>query len=362
MTHRTRLHLRILGAALMVAIGGAGTDARAQYSRRTPIVEAVSKTRAGIVAVSAQKESARGRSEKATGTGVLIDSRGYVLSNLHVVAEASRVRVTLEDGVDLEAQVVMQDADGDLAVLRMHAERPLPALPLGPGSDLMVGETVIAVGHPFGYRHTVSTGIISALGREVTMPSGAVLTNLIQTNASINPGNSGGPLLNINGELIGLNVALREGAQGIAFAINIDTVKDVLSRQLSALRIAGIEHGMVCVERVEEPTEGARDLRSAVSAASADARRALDAGRAHVIVATVARETPAAAAGLQRGDEIRRVASQAVGNRFDLERALWDHRAGERIPLTVRRHGHELNVNLTLAPPNTVVRAATVAN
>ena len=96
----------------------------------------------------------------------------------------------------------------------------------------MVGETVIAIGHPFGYTNTVSTGIISALGREITMPEGEVLGNLIQTNASINPGNSGGPLLNINGELIGINVALREGAQGIAFALNADTVQQVLSKHL----------------------------------------------------------------------------------------------------------------------------------
>ena len=107
-------------------------------------------------------------------------------------------------------------------------------LPLAPVDDLMVGETVIAIGHPFGYTHTVSTGIISALGREITMPTGDVLTGLIQTNASINPGNSGGPLLNINGEFIGINVALREGAQNIAFAINAGTVKSFLQQHLSA--------------------------------------------------------------------------------------------------------------------------------
>jgi serine protease Do len=335
MKHNVALPLARVAAALVIVACGAGTEGRAQYARRTPIVEAVAKTRASIVAIQAHKKSQAGR-EKATGTGVIVDGRGYVLSNLHVVADSSRVQIALADGTEIDARIVMQDADNDLAILRVQTDRRLTALPLGPGGDLLIGETVIAIGHPFGYRNTVSTGIISALGREVTMPSGAVLTNLIQTDASINPGNSGGPLLNINGELIGLNVALREGAQGIAFAINVDTVKEVLSRQLSALRIAGIEHGLVCAERVEETT----------------------CCRQHVVVAAVGGQTPAAMAGLERGDEIRQVADQSVANRFDVERALWDHRAGEKIPLTVRRRGQDLKIELLLAPANTVVQAA----
>src|SRR5207237_7199463 len=139
------------------------------------------------------------------------------------VGSGGRVWVGLHDGNDYPAQVVTADEHHDLAILHVQADHRLPALPLGPGSDLLVGETVIAVGHPFGYTNTVSTGIVSALGREITMPTGDTLVNLIQTNASINPGNSGGPLLNINGELIGINVALREGVQGIAFAIIVDS-------------------------------------------------------------------------------------------------------------------------------------------
>src|SRR5205814_1119156 len=117
--------------------------------------------------------------------------------------------------------------------------------------DLMVGETVIAIGHPYGYQNTVTTGIVSALGREITMPNGETLTNLIQTSASINPGNSGGPLLNINGQLIGINVALRDGAQGIAFALNAETVKEVLRQRLSASRLSGVTTGLRCTEFVQ---------------------------------------------------------------------------------------------------------------
>src|SRR5262249_47454384 len=158
-----------------------------------------------------------------------------------------------------------------------------------PAGDVMVGETVIAVGNPFGYANTVSTGIISALDREVTMPAGETISNLIQTDASINPGNSGGPLLNINGEVIGIVVALRGGAQGIAFALNADGVQSLLSVHLSAARISGVRHGLVCKEKAG--VDGERRQRVLVESASAE---------------------------LKSGDEIVRVGGRHVGNRFDV--------------------------------------------
>jgi serine protease Do len=262
------------------------------------------------------------------GTGVIVDEHGYVVSNRHVITGASSISVCLADGTELPATLAAEEPQTDLAILRVHSGKRLHALTLGPGSDLMVGETVIAVGHPFGYSHTVSTGIISALGRKIALPTGEELSNLIQTDASINPGNSGGPLLNINGELIGLNVALREGAQGIAFAINVDTLKQVLSRHLSAVKVAGINHGLICSESI------AREGRQ----------------RQRVMVDAVTQETPAAASGLRRGDQIVRVAEQPVTNRFDVERALWDHKPGENIALTFVREGKELTVGLKLTP------------
>jgi serine protease Do len=307
---------------LAVAIGGAGTENRAAHSRRNAFTEAVARTRAGVVAIRAEK---RGRSESA-GSGVVVDGRGYVVTNRHVVAAAVLIQVQLFDGTTLDAQLVAQDPACDLAILRVRPNRPLQALPLGPGNDLMVGEDVIAVGHPFGYRHTVSRGIISALGRSVKMVAGEELTDLIQTDASINPGNSGGPLLNINGEVIGITVALREGAHGIAFAVNAETVKQALARHLSATRVAGVNHGLLCRENADE----------------------LGPQRQHVMVVGVAERTPAAEAGLQRGDEILRVAEQPVANRFDVERALWDRRPGDEVRLTVLRQGKALQIPLTL--------------
>ena len=318
-------------AVTAAGVAGHPAEARGQYPRRTAIVEAVAKTRASIVTVKVDAGGNGGRNEKVAGTGVIIDSRGYIVTNRHVISSARRVLACLDGGVDLDAKVLAEDPHTDLAILRVNAKRELRVLPLGPGSDLMVGETVIAVGHPFGYTNTVSTGIISALGREIAMPTGHTLGNLIQTNASINPGNSGGPLLNINGELIGINVALREGAQGIAFAINVDTVKQVLSQRLSAQRVAGIRHGLSCAERVAEQGEK----------------------RQRVVVQTVAEQTPAATAGVQRGDQIVRVADRTVVNQFDIERAFWDRHPGDKIALTVIRDGKELNLRLPLTAAST---------
>jgi serine protease Do len=330
---KSSLLAAVCAALWTVVVGGAGIEVRAQYSRRTPIVEAVQKTRASIVTVKVEKH---GRSRETVGTGVLIDERGYLVTNVHVVQDGVRVVVTLFDGNELRADVVVEEPRCDLAILRVHAGKKLPALLLAPASDIMVGETVIAVGHPYGYRNTVSTGIVSALDREITMPSEEVLAGLIQTDASINPGNSGGPLLNINGELIGINVALRDGARGIAFAINSDTVKQVLSRHLSALRVAGVRHGLACKESVH--SEG-KD-------------------RQRVVVAAVIEGTPAADAGLKRGDQIVAVGRRTVTNRFDVERSLWDRHPGEQVELQVIRHGKPLKVALTLGDGQTGERLA----
>src|SRR5262249_2018278 len=143
-------------------------------------------------------------------------------------------------------EVIVKDKESDLAVIKIDAGRPLPVAKIGTSSDLMVGETVIAIGNAFGYEHTVSMGIVSALGRDVTLNKEVAYKQLIQTNASINPGNSGGPLLNIEGELIGVNVAIRAGAQGISFAIPVDsmleTVSDLLARRRRAVLPTGLQY------------------------------------------------------------------------------------------------------------------------
>jgi serine protease Do len=228
--------------------------------------------------------------------------------------------VRLADGTVLAAEVLFAESRWDLAAIRIRTDKTLQALPLTRTDDLMVGESVLAVGHPYGYTNTVSTGIISALEREVTMPTGDVLSNLIQTDASINPGNSGGPLLNINGELIGINCALRDGAQGIAFAISATTVEKVLKSMLSARKLASVNHGLICEGKLVAETGD----------------------RQRVVVASFEGEA------LKQGDEIHVVGARAVVNGFDLERSLWSSKPGETVRLKVVRDGKALDVELTL--------------
>jgi len=318
--HRLPLRSAVVCATLLFA---ASPAVHAQYARRTAIVEAVDKTKDGIVTLKVTKSSDWGK-RNVVGTGVIVDERGYVITNAHVVDSASKIVATLADKTTLDVRVHAELPRYDLAILRLVSpKKKLKALSFGPASDVLVGETIIAVGNPYGYSNTVSTGIVSALGREITMPSNEVLTDLIQHNASINPGNSGGPLLNVNGEVIGINVALREGAQGIGFAINADTVKAVLSKHLSAVKVSKVSHGKKTEEKVE--SEG-RD-------------------RQKVIVAAAAGEE------VRKGDVIVRVGSLKVANRFDLERAMWGYKAGEKVEVSVLRQGKPVTTRLTLGKP-----------
>jgi serine protease Do len=316
--HTTLVRGALLLVLTAICFSGAGTLAKGQYNRRTAVVEAVEKVRGGVIVIKVEKKTSWGRKE-VVGTGIIVDERGYAITNRHVVNGCDRLIVLLSDGSEVASEVLIEDATCDLAILKLTAKKPLQALPLGPSADVMVGEDVIAIGHPYGYQYTVSTGIISALGRTIEIPGGETLTGLIQTNAAINPGNSGGPLLNINGEVIGINTALRESSQNMAFAMNTDSVQQVLSKHLSALKVSGVKHGLSCAEAV------ARDGRV----------------RSKVVVQE-------AVAGLQKGDELLKVGERSVGNRFDVERALWGFRAGDKVELAVLRQGQELTVALTL--------------
>ena len=315
----SRAGATLVAALLLVNATLVSAGEPSPVSRRSPIVEAVAKTKAAIVTVKVPRP---GGGKDMVGTGVIVDDKnGVIVTNNHVVGSCKHPTVRLHDGTLVAAEVLFAEARWDLAALRIKTEQTLQALALTKTDDLMVGETVIAVGHPYGYTNTVSTGIVSALDREITMPSGDVLSNLIQTDASINPGNSGGPLLNINGELIGINCALRDGAQGIAFAINATTVQTVLSNVLSAQRMAGVNHGLVCHGKIIAETGD----------------------RQRVVVASFRGGDT-----LQAGDEIRLVGACSVVNAFDVERSLWGAKPGDTVQLKVVREGKSLDVELTL--------------
>ncbi len=190
--------------------------------RETPIVKAIQRVRASVVNIRGEKTVVIPASQAAgaeashrvngMGTGVVIDARGYIMTNYHVVDGVRDILVTLADGQRHLAKLVARDTETDLAIIKIDAPKPLPTIPLGTSSDLMPGETAIAVGNAYGYEHTVTRGIISALHRAVQVSDAQYYDDLIQTDASINPGNSGGPLLNIDGDMVGINVAVRAGA------------------------------------------------------------------------------------------------------------------------------------------------------
>ncbi|WP_322975199.1 trypsin-like peptidase domain-containing protein [Aporhodopirellula aestuarii] len=212
-----------------------------QSHRETPTVTAIRRAAPSVVNLHGQKtirqtaaslagaSSDVARQVNGMGTGVVIDSRGYVVTNYHVVEDVYEINVTLHDGSTTTADLVASDPANDLALVKLRGAGPFQTIPRGHSNDLMVGEPVIAIGNAFGYVHTSTVGIVSALHRDIPVNETQSYRDLIQTSAGINPGNSGGPLLNIDGEIIGVNVAVRVGAQQIAFAIPIDQVLDTVT-------------------------------------------------------------------------------------------------------------------------------------
>jgi serine protease Do len=341
--HPVFRHLRTTGLLAALLVLTAAACPAADNPRLTPLVRALKKARLSVVNIHSQKVShggdavfgtARPRKVNGMGTGIVVDPRGYIVTNHHVVDGVASLRVTLVDGSTYSASVVDSDPVHDLAIIRIRPGKPLPVMPMGTSSDLMLGESVIAVGNAFGYENTVTSGIISALSRDVEVNEKQSYKNLIQTDASINPGNSGGPLISMAGEVIGINVAIRAGAQRIGFAIPIDDARRIIARMLNVERREGHYHGLV--------TKDAKSGR-----------------RRELVVTTAPPRSPAAKAGFQPGDVVLKVADRKVVDRVDFERSLLGRKAGEAVRVIVRRNNAEKTLALALSPFNapSVVRA-----
>ncbi len=313
--------------------------------RNTPVVEVVKRVRNAVVNIHSERTAMGNNTDEllalapsqnrinGMGTGIIIDPRGYILTNQHVVEEVNSLRIHLVDGTTFPARVVARDHDADLALLKIDAGQPLAVVPLGTASDLMVGETVIAIGNAYGYENTVSVGVVSAVGRDVALNKEISYKALIQTDASINPGNSGGPLLNINGELIGVNVAIRAGAQGIGFAIPVDAAIKSAAAMMDS-HLDGVSLGLA----VKDDVHAGRDDGS---------------WQRNVVIDRVDAGGSANKAGLQRGDVVVRAGDLAVTSSLDLERGFLEHIAGDRIPLVVKRNGVEQKTDLVLEAAHT---------
>jgi serine protease Do len=289
--------------------------------RHTTTVRAIQAAEPAVVNIEGNKpanpSAADSQQVNGMGAGVIIDSRGYILTNQHVVQDVGRIEVTLHDGSRHVGQLIARDPETDLALVKIPASKPLPTIRCGTSSDLMRGEHVIAIGNPFGYHHTVTEGIVSALHRDIPVNGTQNYPDLIQTDASINPGNSGGPLLNVEGDMIGINAAVRIGAQGIGFAIPVD----------KAIEIAA--------EMIAQHRKVSYDVSVSVSTKYDDG-----APRVEIVRAS--------GTDLQRGDIIRSVSNRPIRTRLDYEFALLGQKPSSQLELDVEREGNSFTSKLAL--------------
>src|SRR5215213_1206584 len=268
--------------------------------------------------------TARGSGSSAEGSGFVYDSSGHIVTNEHVVDGAESFSVKFWNGKTYGAQLVGGDSSTDLALVKVNAPASqLYPLTLGSSSKLAVGDPVVAIGSPFGLEETVTSGIVSALHRSINSPANFAISDTIQTDAAINHGNSGGPLLNAQGQVIGVNAQIRSdsgGNEGVGFAIPSNTVRSIASQLISSGKV---EHAYLGIS---------------IDATASTAR-----------VAAVKPSTPAQNAGLKAGDVVVEVNGKTIASGDDLTRAIDAHKPGEKITLTYKRGGSEHTVTLTLA-------------
>jgi serine protease Do len=276
----------------------------------------------------------RERTSTSLGSGFVWSSDGIIVTNNHVVEGASRITANFNDGTQLPARLLGVDPDSDLAVLRVEGKN-FTAAPIGTSSDLMIGETVVAVGNPFGLSGTVTTGVLSAVGRSVPSETqGRTYTDFIQTDASINPGNSGGPLLNIEGKVIGINVAIYAQAQGIGFAIPVDRAKKVIQDLLRYGEVHSAWIGAVTATLTPE-----------------EAQRRGHERQSGALVVRVFPGSPAERAGIRPGDIITAIADRKVDSREEFSTNSATLAAGQRTTVTIDRAGSVQKVQVQLADP-----------
>ena len=326
-------------AAAGLAWAGAESESDARAVRRTAVVDVFESCRDAVVNISSTQivevrdpfdsffqgffdfpdpRGPRTRKYTSVGSGFVIHPDGYIVTNAHVVNRTNERKAIFPDGREIDAELIALDVNRDMAVLKIKADRPLPTLKLGRSDDLMIGETVIAIGNPLGYQHTVTAGVVSATERDLEFGNRPGLTGLIQTDASINPGNSGGPLLNVLGELIGVNTAIRGDAQNIGFAIPVNQLREILPEMLDVERRYRLIVGM----KVD--------------------------GGVSATVRSVEPGSPAENSGIRTGDVVQQIDGHQLRDGLDYAFAMIGRQAGQRVSMRLTRDGQAYSTSVDL--------------
>jgi S1-C subfamily serine protease len=280
------------------------------------VIQASETVSPAVVKIDISKKEGQG-----SGSGFIFTSDGFILTNSHVVHDADKIDVRLPDGRVFGAQLIGDDPGTDLALVRIWSSH-LPIARLGDSGRLRVGQLVVAVGNPYGFQYTVTAGVVSALGRSLRSQSGRLIDDVIQTDASLNPGNSGGPLVNSRGEVVGVNTAMILPAQGLSFAVPINTAQRVIPQLIRHGRVQRSYIG-VAGQNIELPPRVVH-------------HHGLSSGRG-ILVVGIEPNSPAARAGLLVGDEIIGLEDQLIETVDDLQQQLSGERSGQRVILKILR-------------------------
>ena len=323
------LFAAILPVSAQSTGNGSPTSDELLYPRRTPIVVAFEKNKDAVVSITGKQLVRHSQpfwlfddwpfprpqlhTRPFLGSGFILDERGYIVTNAHVVEQALEITIIMADNTQYEAQKISQDSMADLALLKIESDEPLPTVKLGHSNDLMIGETVLAIGNPFGYQHTLTDGIISAEHSDMEI-HGQIFPRLVQISAPINPGNSGGPLLNINGEVIAINTAIRQAAEAIGFAIPIDRLREVIPSLLGIERLRRIDFGLE-VGDIPETAGSVPGLQ----------------------VQRVRTDSAADQAGFQVGDVINKVNGRTVYTAIGFYLDMWESDIDSKLNFDIKR-------------------------
>ena len=325
-----------------------GTDDELLDAYSRAVISAAEKVSPSVVYIEVQQpiNNRRGNNPRApreargSGSGFIFTPDGFILTNSHVVHGANKIEVTVTDGSKYQADLIGDDPDTDLAVIRINAPNLVPAH-LGESQKVRVGQLVLAIGNPYGFQYSVTAGVVSALGRSLRAGSGRLMDAVIQTDAALNPGNSGGPLVNSRGEVIGVNTAMILPAQGICFATSIDTAKFVASRLIRDGKVSRSYVGLAG-QNVPLPRRIVRFYNLAVESG--------------ILVVSFEENSPARKAGLREGDIIIGFDDRPIAGIDDLHKLLTEERIGHKSTLVVIRGTQKLN--LEVVPQESVARAS----